>query len=72
MKAKVGVATNYHKERSSVTGYSDPEDEKCLDKHGWYTLNRKCAGNARTDPVVERVEAVAIRYNYRQGSQSMY
>lgn len=60
MKAKVGVATNYHKERSSVTGYSDPEDEKWCDNHGWYRSNRNGAGNARTVPVVERVEAVEV------------
>ena len=69
--------------RSSVTGYSDPEDEKCLDKHGWFQSNQTGAGNATTDPVEERVEdkhsdasfsvmrehgLLKIYYNYRRGS----
>ena len=41
-----------------INGYSDPEDKKWCDSHGWYTSNRKCAGNARTDPVGKRVEVV--------------
>ena len=39
-----------------ITGYCDPQDEKYSDMYGWYTSNRKCAGNAITVPAEKRVE----------------
>ena len=43
-----------------INGYCDPQDEKVCDSTGWFQSYRTGAGNARTDPVVERVEAVEV------------